>query len=138
MNIKLIKDLDQLRTLAFPPPYRLLESVEEAERRGEPWRVIMAFERHSEQARWVKLLPERGASEFFLDGKPVSGRWDADHEVFIAEEGPALNLMGKPVSLSALEEEAEDEDLAEAERKWQLARKKAREASTIRWGQGER
>jgi hypothetical protein len=138
LTIKLIKDLDQLRGLAFPPPYRLLESVEDAERRGEPWRVIMAFERHSEQASWVKLLPDRGASEFFLDGKALSGRWDADHEVFIAEDGPSLNLMGKPVSLSALEDEAADEDLEAEERKWQLKRKKNLEASSLRWGQGER
>jgi hypothetical protein len=136
LNIKLIKDLDEMRTLAFSPPHKLMESVVDAERRGEPWRVIMAYDRSSEP-RWVKVLPDRGASEFFLDGNPVNGRWDADHEVFIAEEGPSLNLMGKPVSLSALEEEAEDEDLEREERKWQQARKRAMEASSIRWGQGE-
>jgi hypothetical protein len=137
LNVKLINDLDGMRALAFPPPHQLMESVLNAERRGERWRVIMAYERNSEQARWVTVLPDAEASQFYSDGDHLSGRWDADHELFIPEEGSSLNLLGKPVSLAALEEAAEDEDSEEAERRWQVARQHARENGSLSWGQGE-
>jgi len=136
MHIKLINDLDEMRTLAFPPPHRLMESVVDAERRGERWRVILAWDRTSEQARWVTVLPDADASQFFSDGNHMRGRWDPDHDLFFPEEGSSLNLQGKPVSLSTLEDEAEDADSQEAESQWQAARQKALANGAISWGQG--
>jgi hypothetical protein len=117
LHTKLIRDLDELRGQAFPPPYTLLESVEDAEGRGEAWWVLMAHERYSEQARWVLAFPESGPSRFFTDGDQLGGRWDPEHEVFIPEEGPPLNLLGRPVSMAAIEEDEEDEDAEDEARK---------------------
>lgn len=137
MHIKLINDLDEMRTLAFPPPHNLMESVVDADRRGERWRVILAYEGNSEKARWVTVLPDADASHFFSDGNHLSGHWDPDHDLFFPEEGSSLNLQGKPVTLASLADEAEDADSQEAESLWQVARQKAREDGAISWGLGD-
>jgi hypothetical protein len=83
LHTKLIRDLNEMRTLAFSPPHTLMESIADAERRGEKWGVIMALERNSEDARWVTLLPVLEESQFFSDGERLKGRWDPEHEIFI-------------------------------------------------------
>lgn len=107
---KTIKDLDQLHVQAFRPPPSLVGMIEEAEVRGEPWWVLMAYGGGSGDARWLAVLPSSDESWFFLEGDQLCGRWDVEHEVFCPEEGSPLNLMGIPVSLSSLEEDAEDEE----------------------------
>ena len=110
LYIKLIKELDEMRTMAFPPPYALMDSIEDAEGRGENWWVILAYERDFSQAVWVAVFTESGESRFFMDGDQLWGRWDPNHEIFIPEEGSPLDLRGRPVSLAAIEDEEEEED----------------------------
>jgi hypothetical protein len=137
LHTKLIKDFSEMRTLAFSPPYPLLDTIEDAERRGKRWRVIMAYERNSENTQWVAVLPDSDESQFFSDGNQLNGRWDPGHDIFIPEMGSPLDLHGKPVSLSSIEEEEEEADAEEAERKWDIARHRARENGSLSWGQGE-
>jgi hypothetical protein len=119
LHIKQIKELEEMRTKAFPPPPALMDSIEYAEGRGEKWRVIMAFERHSSLAVWVAEFPESREARFFMDGNQLRGRWDPEHEIFIPEEGRPLDLRGKPVSLAAIENEEEEEDLEyEQQHQW--------------------
>jgi hypothetical protein len=117
LHTKLINDLDELRGLAFPPPYTLLETLEDAEGRGEAWRVLVASPKDSEQARWVVEFPEAGVALFFTDGDRLSGRWDPERELFLPEEGPPLDLRGNPVSLAAIEDDEDDEDAEDEKRK---------------------
>ncbi len=114
LHTRLVKDLDEMRGLAFPPPYVLLETLETAEGRGEAWWVLLAYERYGTQARWVLVFPEAGEAQFFTDGDRLHGRWDPEHEIFIPEVGSPLDLRGNPVSLASIEDDEEDED-AEAE-----------------------
>lgn len=114
LRTRVIRDLDEMRGQAFPPPYTLTETLETTEARGEAWWVLVAYERHGTQARWVAVFPEAGEARFFTDGDELRGRWDADHEIFIPDDGSPLDLRGNPVSLAAIEEEEEEED-AEAE-----------------------
>lgn len=130
---KLIKDLDEMGSLAFTPPCLLMESLADAERRGERWWVLMAYERNSEQARWVSGCSGFKASQFFSEGLHLDGRWDPDHELFIPEEGPAFDLNGKPVSLTTIAEEEEAADWEEAEKKWEIFRQLAREEGSLSW-----
>jgi hypothetical protein len=110
LRTKLIKDLDQLNSQDFPPPPALVGAVETAEARGEGWWVLLACGEGSDEARWVAVFPEAKESLFFTEGDPLSGRWDPEYSVFFPEEGPPLDLLGNPVSVSSLEEEAEEED----------------------------
>jgi hypothetical protein len=114
LRTRLIKDLDEMRGFIFPPPYTLLETLETTEGRGEVWWVLAAYEQYGTQARWVAVFPEVGEARFYTDGDELRGRWDPDHEIFIPDDGSALDLRGNPVSLVAIEEEEEEED-AEAE-----------------------
>jgi hypothetical protein len=134
-HTKLINDLNDMRNLAFSPPYPLMDAIEDAERRGKTWRVIMAYERNSENARWVAVLPDPGESQFFSDGDQLNGRWDPEHELFIPEQGSPLNLQGKPVSESSIEEEEEAGDAEEEERNWEVARHHAQENGSLSWGE---
>jgi hypothetical protein len=121
LHIKQIKELDEMRTKAFPPPYALMDSIEYAEGRGERWWVILAYERHSSLAVWVAEFPESREAWFFMDGDQLRGRWDPDHEIFISEEGCPLDLRGKPVSLAAIEDEEEEEDKEfEQQQRWRM------------------
>lgn len=110
LRTKLIKDLDQLRAQAFSPPFVLKSRIEEAEFRSEPWQVIMAYGSLSGGVRWVAILSSVEEALFFSEGDCLTGRWDAEHEVFVPEDGTPLNLFGNPVSLSSLEEEWEEEE----------------------------
>ena len=110
LRTKRIKDLDQIQTQAFSPPPALLGSVEDAEVRGEAWWVVMAFSDSTGDARWVVVFPDTQQALFFTEGDQLNGRWDQEHELFFPEEGPPLNLLGNPVSLSSVEEDEEEED----------------------------
>lgn len=114
LRTRVIRDLDEMRGQAFPPPYTLMETLETTEARGEAWWVLVAYEQHGTQARWVAVFPEAEEARFFTDGDELRGRWDADHEIFIPGDGSPLDLRGNPVSLASIEEEEEEED-AEAE-----------------------
>ena len=110
LQTKVIKDLDEIRGQAFQPPFALMESVEDAQSRGEGWWVLLAYGEGSWGARWVAVFPESKESLFFTEGDQLRGRWDQEHEIFFPEEGPPLNLLGNPVSLSSIEEEEEEEE----------------------------
>ena len=110
LHVKLIKEVDDLRTKAYPPPHALMEAVENADRRGERWWVLLAFERFSAHAIWVAGFPEANAARYFVDGDQLTGRWDSEHDLFIPEEGRPLDLRGRAVSLAAIEDEEEAED----------------------------
>jgi hypothetical protein len=110
LKTKVIKDVDQLNVQAFRPPPALVGAIEEAEARGESWWVLMAYGGRPGEARWLVVIPGFNESIFFVEGDQLHGRWDLEHEVFFPEDGPPLNLLGNPVSLSSLEEETEEED----------------------------
>lgn len=137
LHTKLINDLDEMRTLAFQPPYALLESIEYAEQRGEAWWVIMGYESHSDHAQWVTGISGGKESQYYSEGNHLSGWWDREHEIFIPNEGLPIDLRGKPVSLSSIIEFEEDETAEEEEKTWQNTRQLARERGLISWGQGD-
>lgn len=110
LRTKRINELDQIRTQAFPAPFALLGTLEDAEVRGREWWVLMAFGGSSGDACWLVVFPEAKEALFFAEGEQLNGRWDSEHEVFIPEDGPPLNLLGIPVSLSSLEEAEEEEE----------------------------
>ena len=114
LRTRLIKDLDQMHTQAFQPPFGLLGLLEEIEVRGDAWWVLMAYGGPVEEVRWLLGFPESGEALLLSEGEQIQGRWDPEHRVFIPDEGPALDLLGNPVSLSALEE-AEEENTTEEE-----------------------
>jgi len=116
LHTKLIKDLDQLRVQAFPPPFTLIESIEDVEGRGEAWRVLMAFDDYATDAQWVAMFPDSEEAWFYANDEHMSGRWDQEHEIFFPDDGSPLNLLGKPVSLASILDSEEEED-AEAEEK---------------------
>ena len=109
-RVKLIKDLDQMRNQAFSPPFALMEFIQNAEARGEAWQAILAYGSISGGARWVAVFPGSAESLFFTEGDQLRGRWDPEHEIFFPEDGPPLNLLGNPVTLSSVEEAAEEEE----------------------------
>jgi hypothetical protein len=136
-HTKRVTDVNELRSLAFPPPCPLMDSIVDAESRGQKWQVIMAYERTAREVRWVAVLPGPAESRYFSEENQLQGRWDPDHEIFISAEGPAVDLQGKAVSLSSIEEDEAAEDSEEEERKWEIARHHARENGSLSWGQGE-
>jgi len=117
LRIKRIDDLDELRAQSFPPPFALVETLEDTQERGEAWWVLMAYEEGASRAGWVVGFPESGASRFFTEGEELNGRWDGERELFLTEEGPPLDLRGHPVSLATIEEDEEEEDAEEEGRR---------------------
>lgn len=115
LRTRLIKDLDQMGTQAFPPPFGLMDLLEEAEVRGEAWCVLMAYGGPAGEVRWLVRFLDSGESLLFLEGEQVQGRWDAERQVFLPEEGPPIDLQGKPVSLSDREEAGEEDAMDEEE-----------------------
>jgi hypothetical protein len=117
LHTKVIRDLDQMRNLAFPPPYTLVESIEDTEGRGEEWWVLMAYEKNSAHANWVAVFPESEDARFYTEEDQLRGRWDSEHQIFLPEDGSPLDLRAKPVSLASIEEDEEDEDAEDEARK---------------------
>ena len=111
-HLKQILELEQLRNQAFIPPHDLLDRVEELEERGEPWCVLEVWTEGREEPSWLAVFPDGEAAILYVEGEGVKGKWDQEHEVFLPEEGEALDLQGRPVSLSSLEAEEEEEDEA--------------------------
>ncbi|HEY3269703.1 MAG TPA: hypothetical protein VGJ89_00685 [Geothrix sp.] len=118
LHTRTIRDLDEMRILAFPPPYALVDALEAAEGRSEDWSVLMAFEQGSSHAQWVAVFPEAEEARFYTEDDQLVGRWDPHREIFIPDEGSPLDLRGRPVSLASIEEDEEEED-AEAEERRQ-------------------
>jgi hypothetical protein len=114
LHTRTIRDLDEMRTLAFPPPYALMDALEAAEGRSEEWSVLMAFEQGASHAQWVAVFPEAEEARFYTEDDQLIGRWDRHREIFIPDEGSPLDLRGRPVSLASIEDDEEEED-AEAE-----------------------
>ena len=110
LHLQRIEDQEQLKGLPYRPPERLLDDIDEAEARGEPWQVLESRSEDEEEPLWVCVFPEREAADvLYLFGDLYEGHWDAEREVFLAEDG-AYDLYGRPVSLSTLEDEDEEED----------------------------
>ena len=110
LRTRLIKDVDQLLNQAFSPPFSLLGTIEEAEVRGEKWRVTMAYGSISGGVRWVLVLPDSKEALYYSEGNPLHGRWDPDYGLFFPEDGPPLNLLGNPVSPPSDEDAEENEE----------------------------
>lgn len=122
LHLHRIGDLDQLRGRPYRPPEHLLDEAEEAEARGEPWQILEAQPDGAEEPLWICVFPEREASDaLYRFGELHEGRWDAEREVFLAEDGTCFDLQGRAIPLAALEEEGEEED---AEWEEDIARKK--------------
>jgi hypothetical protein len=137
LHTKLIRDFSEIGLLVFPPPYALVESIEDAEQRGEKWWVIMAYERNSDHAQWVSGFPGARESQFYSEDGHLSGRWDREHEIFIPKEGPSFDLRGKPVSLSSIIEREEEETAEQEEKNWNTERQSAQDSGSLSWDQGE-
>ncbi|MFZ0616579.1 MAG: hypothetical protein WAN16_09040 [Chthoniobacterales bacterium] len=118
LHTRTIRDLDEMRTLAFPPPYALMDALEAAEGRNEDWSVLMAFEQGSSHAQWVAVFPDAEEARFYTEDDQLIGRWDPHREIFIPDEDSPLDLRGRPVSLASIEDAEEEED-AEAEERRQ-------------------
>ena len=73
LHTRTIRDLDEMCTLAFPPPYALVDALEAAEGRSEAWSVLMAFEQGSKGLH--VRLPERTLDEERVPAReqPVHG-----------------------------------------------------------------
>src|SRR5512133_2141058 len=118
LHTRTIRDLDEMCTLAFPPPYALVDALEAAEGRSEAWSVLMAFEQGSSHAQWVAVFPEAEEARFYTEDDQLVGRWDPHRELFIPDEGSPLDLRGRQVSWASIEDDEEEED-AEAEERRQ-------------------
>lgn len=116
LHTRRIRDLEEMRNQAFPPPYALMELLEDADGRGEAWWVLMAFEGQAAEARWVAVFPDAGESRFYSDGEQMSGRWDGERGIFLPEEGPPQDLRGNTVSLRSIAEDEEEEDAEDQKR----------------------
>ena len=113
LRTRLIKELDQMRNQAFSPPFSLMGMIEEAEVRGQEWRVLMAYGSISGGVRWVLLLPGSKEALYYTEGDPLHGRWDPECGLFFPEDGPPLNLLGNPASPPS--DEGEDDEWDDSE-----------------------
>lgn len=109
-QIKRINDLDRLRGQATTPPLVIMDAVETTAERAEPWWVLQVMVRGDQDPLWLAVFPERKDALFFNGEETMKGRWDEAHGVFFEEDGLTWNLEGRPVTVSALEDEAADED----------------------------
>ncbi len=109
-RVKRINDLDALRGQATTPPLVMMDAVETTAERGEPWWVLQVMVREDEDPHWVAVFPEMNSALFFNGEETMKGRWDDARSVFFEEDGLTWNLEGRPVTVSALEDEAAEED----------------------------
>ena len=110
LHLKRIQEFERLQNQAFAPPQGLLDRVEELEERGEPWRVLEAWEEGREEPTWLGVFPGKETAILYVEGESVEGTWDEARNVLLVEEGSPLDLQGRPVSLESLESDEEDED----------------------------
>ncbi|MBL0311889.1 MAG: hypothetical protein IPP78_04070 [Holophagaceae bacterium] len=109
-RMKRINDLESLRRQATTPPLVIMEAVETAAERTEPWWVLQLKVREDEDPFWLAVFPEEKKALFFNGEETMKGRWDEARNVFFEEDGPTWSLEGRPVTVSALEDEAAEED----------------------------
>lgn len=109
-RVKRIKDLDGLRGQATSPPVVITEAVQTMAERGEPWSVLQVKVRGDQDPLWLAVFPERNEALFFNGEETMKGRWDEGRSLFFEEDGRTWNLEGRPVSVSAMEDEAAEED----------------------------
>ncbi|HEU4950833.1 MAG TPA: hypothetical protein VFT46_02730 [Holophagaceae bacterium] len=112
LKLAQITDLDRLARQPFDPPPGFVGAVEEAAARGEPWRAIQALPEGALEPGWLLIFPDREEDLYFLEGETFQGRWDEAQQVFLADEGPPLDLLGRRVSLESVVAEREEEDAA--------------------------
>ena len=109
-RMKRINDLESLRHQATTPPLVMMEAVETAWERGEHWWVLQIMVRGDEDPFWLAVFPEEKRALFFNGEETMKGRWDEARNVFFEEDGLTWNLEGRTVSVSAMEDEAAEED----------------------------
>lgn len=107
---KRINDLDALRGQATTPPLVIMEAVQTMAERGEPWWVLQVRVRGDQDPLWLAVFPERKGALFFNGEETMKGRWDEARNVFFEEDGLTWNLEGRPTTLSAMDDEAAEED----------------------------
>ena len=110
LRIKRINDLDGLRGQATTPPLVILDAVQTMAERGEPWQVLQIKVRGDQDPLWLADFPDRKDALFFNGEETMKGRWDEARGVFFEEDGLTWSLEGRPVTVSALEDEAAEED----------------------------
>ncbi len=63
-----------------------------------------------EGALWLAVFPDAKEALFFIGKETMKGRWDDARSVFFEEDGLTWSLEGRPVTVSAMEDEAAEED----------------------------
>lgn len=116
MVVKRIEDLDELRSQAYTIPIRLLYSLENKTGRGEAWWVLRASSERHPDARWLTVFPDQNEAVLYLEDGALEGRWDPNLNVFFPEDEPPVNLLGEPVNVSDLEDQADEEEFYRWER----------------------
>lgn len=109
-RMKRISDMEGLRRQPTTPPLVMMEAVEITAERAEPWWILQIMVREDEDPLWLAVFPDDNNALFFNGEETMKGRWDESHNVFFEEDGPTWNLEGRPVTLSAMEDEAAEED----------------------------
>lgn len=121
-RMKRIKDLEGLRRQATSPPLVILEAVESTAERSEPWWIMQITVREGEDPHWLAVFPEEKRALYFNGEETMKGRWDESRNVFFEEDGLIWSLEGRPVTLSAMEDEAAEEDAGIEEERARRAR----------------
>lgn len=109
-RMKRINDLEGLRRQATTPPLVIMEAVESTAERAEPWWIMQITVREDEDPLWLVVFPDEKSALYFNGEETMTGRWDESRNVFFEEDGLIWSLEGRPVTLSAMEEEAAEED----------------------------
>lgn len=121
-RMKRINDLEGLRRQATSPPLVMMEAVESTAERTEPWWILQITVREDEDPLWLAVFPEEESALYFNGEETMKGRWDESRNVFFEEDGLIWSLEGRPVTLSAMEDEAAEEDAGIEEERARRAR----------------
>lgn len=121
-RMKRIDDLEGLRRQATTPPLVIMEAVESTAERSEPWWVLQITVREDEDPLWLAVFPDEKNALYFNGEETMKGRWDESRNVFFEEDGLVWSLEGRPVTLSAMEDEAAEEDAGIEEERARRAR----------------
>src|SRR5512141_1411592 len=99
-RVKRIDDLETLRRQATTPPLVMLDAMETAGERGEPWWVLQVMVRGDEDPLWLAVFPEEKRALFFNGEETLKGAWDESRSVFFEEDGLTWSLVGRRVTVS--------------------------------------